>query len=694
MKNNTDNSFDQELRGRLANEELQFDPKAWEMMEEKLDDKRSKYSLLLSLNKYILSGTAFLLLLAIIYWPYKDRNFSVSDFSEIEMTSDRQSSEGVSFLPEISTTEQLTSENSITAVANENPNQTSSTAKISNQKNNHLANQSDKSSIINASNSNSIYKINKYHSSTLHNTRRTTPEPTNNSTNLLENQSSEDPVNFESISNNSVEDSPSKTRKKHNELIALKNERHSPLDINREIDMDLGLIELEQQIERPKHQINLTLGAGQTSLEIDDPIVGPIKPVATFSHEAFLSLSYLYRIRKNWGIEAGLQGVAQFQRIGHYFNTRDFNLIQPEYGQVAVNAYEFKYEVFSNIHFFLPLNQRSELDFYGGFYLLNPFIQRGRWEAGAGTPSLLNDNEISLISSRVGGENGPFVGGRIKLGLNYNFLSNKLNNIGIGIAYTQEVIDDVEGSYSLIQSTDETAGSGNLRAHGSGIKVQLTYGFGLRKTPWNTQTHKTNTGLRSPWYIGFRFGTKNFRNIDLLSRSLINANANKFGNFILGHYIKQKIALETGIEFSEFVYSTPRGPIVETFTSFGIQRQGLVSIPFALRYDVLQSERYTAYAKGVFSTDFRSNPSRIFSNRGQITDESKLTVSAGIEAGLDVSLYEGVSLGAVLRYNQAFRNTAVIDYPILHENEIDFDRITLKNQYIAWALELKYVFNK
>ena len=211
MKNNTDNSFDQELRGRLANEELQFDPKAWEMMEEKLDDKRSKYSLLLSLNKYILSGTAFLLLLAIIYWPSKDRNFSVSDFSEIEMTSDRQSSEGDSFLPEISTTEQLTSENSITAVANENPNQTSSTAKISNQKNNHLANQSDKSSIINASNSNSTYKINKYHSSTLHNTRRTTPETTNNSTNLLENQSSEDPVNFESISNNSVEDSPSKT---------------------------------------------------------------------------------------------------------------------------------------------------------------------------------------------------------------------------------------------------------------------------------------------------------------------------------------------------------------------------------------------------------------------------------------------------------------------------------------------------
>ena len=295
------------------------------------------------------------------------------------------------------------------------------------------------------------------------------------------------------------------------------------------------------------------------------------------------------------------------------------------------------------------------------------------------------------------GEFGAFVGGRIKLGLNYNFLSNKYNNIGVGVAYMREVIADVEGGYTLVESTDQTAVTGNLRASGTGVKVQLTYGFGLKKAPWKSQKIKKDTGLRSPWYFGLRYGTKNYLSRDESNLDFANTiNGVQIGSIFLGHYVKQKLALEFGLESSEFLFLTPLSALL-TPSGLGIQRLNLLTVPFALKYDVLQSNRFTAYGKGVFSTDFRLDQGYSFfiGDLGQITDESKLLLNAGIEAGIDFRLFGGVTLGVTGRYNHAFRNAARIEFPVqLSENEFEFQGYDLKNQYLSWGVELKYLFNR
>jgi len=84
MNNNNDNIFDGQLNERLSNEELPFDPLAWEMMEEKLDEKPERGAFWKSGKIYLLGVIALLLLGTITYWPYHYNNTLDNSISALE----------------------------------------------------------------------------------------------------------------------------------------------------------------------------------------------------------------------------------------------------------------------------------------------------------------------------------------------------------------------------------------------------------------------------------------------------------------------------------------------------------------------------------------------------------------------------------------------------------------------------------
>jgi hypothetical protein len=110
----------------------------------------------------------------------------------------------------------------------------------------------------------------------------------------------------------------------------------------------------------------------------------------------------------------------------------------------------------------------------------------------------------------------------------------------------------------------------------------------------------------------------------------------------------------------------------------------------------MQSDRFSFYGKGVFSTDFRITPNwTLFSNEAGLVDENRLLLNAGVEAGIDFRVFSGVNVGVVGKYNQAFSKAAQYQYPELTaQNEVEFTDINLKNTYFSWGVELKYLFNR
>jgi hypothetical protein len=220
----------------------------------------------------------------------------------------------------------------------------------------------------------------------------------------------------------------------------------------------------------------------------------------------------------------------------------------------------------------------------------------------------------------------------------------------------------------------------------------MTYGFGLKRFPWD-KTKLRRSSIRTPWYLSIRYGFTSYKFNDDLTKDLVKANYQRTQSFYVGHYITQKMAYEFGLQSSEFVFSTPS----VSNNNFSLQRQRLLSVPFAMRYDLIQTDRLTLYGKGIFSTDFRLKPASPFntSGTGFITDNNNLLLSAGAEAGIDFRVFSGVNVGVVGKYNQAFSKAAQYQYPELTaQNEVEFTDINLKNTYFSWGVELKYLFNR
>jgi len=685
--NNNNKPFDKTLHDRLSTEELPFDPLAWEMMEDKLDVKpKRRFLFWTSTYSYALAGLVVLFLAGFTFWSLNSNNSEERNYSEATTVSDSKANTTTAENTTFETSNIIQSEEITRTSEKENK----SSSEISKEIISEPLQNPISSAIDNVHESNPV-RNNPQREQQSPNTYITPQsKKIEVNQNILRKKNTALLETGKTIPYSILEANESKDRNNSIDALSqIKNIKTSGLNYTRDNTYETDIVELVQTIDRPRHQINMTLGAGMTELDIDAPIVGDITPVAANNQEAFISLSYLYRMNRNWGIEIGAQAAGVYQQIGHYFDGEDFGLTVPEYGKTNVNAYEYKTELFSNIHFFLPLNQRSELDFYGGFYALNPFSQQGSWGSGAGSYSIQNNNNITLISSRVSGTSGTYNGGRVKLGMNYNFLTNKLNNVGIGIAYMHQIDNVVEGTYALIQSTEESRVQGNLRAHPSGFKVQMTYGFGLKRLPWSKEELKRPSHTL-PWYISVRYGTKKYLLDDDLSKQLVNQHINKLRSIQVGHYIKQNMAFEFGLEYTEFVFKTP---LEENFL---LKSQKVFSVPFALRYDLLQANRWSLYSKAVFSTDFRVSHYRNFfeSESGFATDENNLLPNAGLEGGIDFRIVKGVNIGLFGKYNKAFRRTAQYQYPELNtQNEIVFRDINLKNTNLSWGVELKYNFN-
>jgi|GEM_PF-1319859 len=694
--NNNNSQFDKELHDRLSTEELPFDPMAWEMIEEKLDDEpKRRYLFWITRYRYLLGSLSILLIAAITYWSFHYNNIQANGHSEVVSIDDSMSNP----TPDMNTTSDSstytaipsveispTTNNTIKSAPNYifSPQQNSKTIK------NRVSGEADNVVTRKLVTKNVIKEEKEEEQtndvSTYDQIIGDTDEITSGITNIEQTKISE------SVHNIISEEIKTLDNIEIEELSILNNTSSSIFTYNREVAFNANIVEIAQKIDRPKHQINMTIGAGMTQLDIDDPIVGDITPTAISKQEIFLSLSYLYRMHRNWGIEVGAQAAYQSQTIAHYFQEGEYGFRDSEYSKASSNVFETSHEFFSNIHFFLPLNQRSELNIYGGYYAFNPLS--GQINSGKGTsvPSVIN-NDVDLILLQATGRSGNIASGKIKLGINYNFLTNKLNNIGIGVAYMHQLENVTEGNYSLIQTTEEAAVSGNFRANSSGFKVQMTYGFGRKQFPWKKKTlKKVSLKLKNPWYLGVRYGTKTYKYTDDLTRALVRPNTNKTQSFFVGHYIKQKMAFEFGLEYSEFVFSTPTG--INTASS---GQQKVVSVPFALRYDLLQSSRISLYGKGVFSTDFRLTHERIsnISGTGFVTDKNNLLLNAGIESGIDFRIFNSVVIGIMGKYNHAFDRTALVQYPERNDqNEIVFRDINLKNTYFSWGVELKYLFNR
>lgn len=728
MNNNNDNIFDVQLNERLTNEELPFDPMAWEMMEEKLDEKPERRPFWKSGKIYLLGVIALLLLSTFIYWPYHYNNTLDNSISEVQPLNVETE------VDSDASKETLSKE---TLIIERNADQSAHQSALSSITNNSseivTLNTEDKAikrstetkkAFVEASNSssNAERRKNDPHDFTIqkHNTSRATTSSKSNRLTKANDPSSVS-ENENGFGGSMIDLNQSKISDKRN-LSNIPNlsattkgisvsesslttidqlqpipTKMSLVDYERLFKTDPSMVEIKERISRPRHQINLAIGGGMTELNIEDAYVGGVTPVATASQETFVSLSYLYRIHPNWGLEIGAAASYQRQQMAYYLQAGEFDLFEPRFAQVNVKAFEGKYEIFANAHFFLPLSQRSELDFYAGYYAINPFATGG-WGGGSSVPvepKAIGSNNPELINANWSGGTGPFEYGRLKLGLNYNFLTNKRNNIGVGISYMHELFRDVEGQYQMFATQDMVQVAGNFKTNGSGLKVQVNYGFGLDTPPWEKYKTKEASGLKNPWYFGMRYGTKKLFYKDVLSRNLLSANAHNYTYIFLGHYINQKMALEFGLNFSEYVYSTPSEFEIDP-RSFGVRRQAMLTVPFAMRYDLYQTDRLTVYGKGVLSADFRSNRSSDFipSSAAKTSDKTKFLPNAGIEYGVDFRLFGGLNLGLSGRYNHAFRTTSEHKYPVkLSEDESSFNTITLRNKYLAWGVELKYMFN-
>ena len=704
------NIFDRQLNDRISQEELPFDSLAWEMMEEKLDGKKKRFAFWKSGKLYLLGLITLLLVTTFIYWPY---HYSDSfDNSVSDVTSIKKAKETMRTQPEIKSSDLVSGSLNASSKKVENENTTSKqelfeentkvNADGKYRDNSYQTNHTSEGKELGLSNN----KTNKFLSE--NKKSHLTKHIQNSNTNSYGITSSSDTKNvkpqtslvnqnaFDKVIGSSKVDKSAKTNATLSLMSKLPFLTHDLafLHFNRSLGEGPTLIEIQESITRPKHQINFALGSGFNQVSFGETTRGEIIPTAFSKRETFVSLSYLNRIRRNFGVELGVQAAKSTISLGHYFQKGEHDLMNPRYAQIGVNTNQndIAIDLFTNVHLFLPLGQRSELDLYTGLYFNMP-QSSGNWSSSG---SVRFSGDVNLIEAETSGQNGFIDGGRVKLGLNYNFLTNQRNTISVGVSYMQEIIQDVDGMYAMFASQDNVEYAGNFSINGSGLKVQFQYGFGFDAAPWKAGVKKDKIHSNNPWYVGLKYGIKTYVYDEGLSAALISGNPHQYTTFTLGHYINSRFAMEVGIEYSEFLFSTPRELVINN-TRFGMQRQSFLTVPLGLKYDLLQTNTLNLYGKAVVSTDFRTRKTSPTSTEiyGYIIDEDKFAANTAIETGVDFKIYKGLQLGLQGKYNYAFNRLATYQYPVTFtENVYEFQNINLRNHYFSWGVELKYMLNQ
>ena len=690
------NNFDKNLSKKLSQEELDFDPMAWEMMEAKLDEEEKRKAPLFSRSKWGLFLLAFLITSAVgTHYLWNSDQEMTSDLERRSIPPSKKASQKVaksekdispnnspllsgnanSIIESQQETETIQSSNSTRATTVSKKAITKTDSYVQNR--NQISERQKTSSNLTPTSD-----INKYSSVTSNYHRSPS-------------KFSEGKLNIPIIKKgNSIE---IKTRASLTETSPLsKRDQYLSWDSSILTEPgELDFTEVQPPIERPNHQINISIGAGMANLDIEAPLKGDLMPVATHKRDQFLAASYLNRsIHPRIGLELGAQLGSQTNRISKYVLANDEFISEPAYGSVSVasTAGEIELDLFANVHYYLPINRRTELDLYAGYYAANPFESSGSWGSSNGT--FVDGTSTRFLSTDVAGNSGSFEGGKIKVGLNFNVLTNKINTVSFGISYMHEVVKDVNGTYTVFETTDNANTVGKLSTNGSGLKVQLNYSFGLGKQIKELRYRRIVK--RNKWYLATRYDTKKYLFKDELSKNLIAPNPQRSSSILIGHYINNRWALEMGLEQYQLVFSTP-SEIAETPTSFNINKEFILSIPMAIRYDAIQANALTVYGKGVISKDIRT---RIASNfpiaysSGSLTDEDRLLLNAGLEIGAEYKLFGGLHLGIHGKYNQPFSNSGRYQYPkVDDQGEFFLEDVVQRNQYFGLGVELKYLIN-
>ena len=705
------NIFDKNLSEKLSQGELDFDPIAWEMMEVRLDDEDKRKAPLFTLK----SVRRLMLLLLLITCGIATKYLwnSEQDLTSDLETNLRQESNS-EIQKGVDTTEKKLSPNNSSLNSDKKNSAIEPRQKIetSISSTNTVTTSQYKRTEKREENRNDSY-VQTGHQGQNRQTMMTAPTqsaPTQSAPSST--------VSDESDTSNSNK-ATSKTSLYNRNAPAI--QKTETLDVNNRVNLSetnllghrdqflswnrsiivyehnqIDVVVEEPLIERPTHQLNISIGTGMGVLDIEAPFKGDLLPVATQKRDQFLAASYLNRmIHPRIGLEIGAQVGSQTNRISKYVLTNDNFISEPAYGSVSVasTAGEIELDLFANVHYYLPIGRRTELDFYAGYYAANPFESPGGW--GSGNGSFVNGTSTRFLASDVSGDSGPFEGGKIKIGMNFNLLTNKINTVSFGISYMHEVVKDVEGVYTFFETTDNANTIGNLSTNGSGIKVQLNYSFGLGKQI--KELRNRNMVKQNKWYLAARYGTKNYLFKDDLSRNLISVNPQHSTSILVGHYINTRWSLEMGIEQYQLVFSTPID-ITETPSSFKLDKLFMLSIPMAVRYDAIQSKALTVYGKGIFSNDIRTSlTSSDFLgaySSGFLTDEDRLLLNAGLEIGAEYKLFRGLHLGIHGKYNQPFKDAARYQYPKIDtQGEYSLEDIVHRNQYFGLGVELKYIFN-
>lgn len=199
--------------------------------------------------------------------------------------------------------------------------------------------------------------------------------------------------------------------------------------------------------------------------------------------------------------------------------------------------------------------------------------------------------------------------------------------------------------------------------------------------------------LESSWYLSTRFAKKNFLHSDRLARTLSPPDRGYYGGYCFGQYLNSKLALELGLQYYTFMYSTPFE--VAEDPDYGMMRYELLSFPLSVRYDLIRNERIRFYGKATLSVDKRISSKEAFRGSGEnlatfdISDND-LSFNAGVETGIDFRIFRTIRLGAFLNWTQAFQNAVSLEYTKIDSFQQPYmEQILLNNTHLGFGIELK-----
>ena len=702
MNSRYNKSFEENLRSRLNKEELPFDEDAWDLMESKLDQKGG--DAWWNRSKGIILGVSIIGLLFIggITW-----NMFFTDY-------DNQAIPNQGAVSEIIATDQ--SENSAFNETNETQVLEVDRAEATD----HSLNESPSSSSLDENSNQSTTKESKVNRIYSNSTTGSAPSKTSKkqiitqetnagSSNRLQDDSAEN--NMSELLRFSNENSSVRNKLTGDGIIKRDKKKIGLIDSKKKYIKDFSMLStkaskiedvawmldepemvvIEEHVDIPKHYLNVTYGGGMANFEIDEPSLGNVRPNESLNRENYLSLSYLYRPIKRFGIEAGLQVQVFNFMMSQYLEEGTFDLDKDYYVHSYPHLREIQSEPFINLHLYQKINRRLEVDLYGGFYAMQLLAGSGSY--GSSSKGIKYQDSY-LITHEVEGKTGIEGGARLKLGVNFNILTSKLNTVGVGFAYTSQLYGGPTGTYSLFQSADNTLGTGNLRTNGNGFKVQINYGFGLGKNKLDIRyMNKREIFGDKNFFVSTHFGGRTNSVITKLNEcsncAEVTTRTHPYYELNIGHYFTQKLAVVFGLGYhSEIQYTGPG----EWNSIFGIST---FNVPVFLQYDLLSKGKFNFYGQAGTSFDFRKIGNGLYpvvtpGLRGFI-QEDKLKVNARLGVGADYKLFKGLHIGIEAKYQHAFDTIAEItNQAALSEPQVS--QFSVKHSFLSAGINLKYLF--